>query len=61
MSVQDILQFAASNGFAMVVAAYCLIQNNKTVQENTVVTSKLCSLIDKLCDVMGVDKDSLQD
>lgn len=46
--MEGMLDFIANNGFAIVVAVYMLVVNNKTVRENTEATNKLVSLLEHM-------------
>lgn len=56
-TVNLITSLISSVGFPVVVAGYLLIIQKKTVDENTKVLSKLCGLIDKLMDKLGMEAD----
>ena len=45
MEFNDILGYIANNGFAIVIALYMIVVNNKTVQENTKATDKMNDLL----------------
>lgn len=45
MDIATITQLIGSLGFPIVCCGYMMIKMNKTIEENTKVTNKLCSLI----------------
>lgn len=51
--MEDIMTFVANNGFAIVVACYMLVVNNKTLKENTEATNKLVMLLEHMVDSRG--------
>ena len=53
MEFNDILGYIANNGFAIVIALYMIIVNNKTVQENTKATDKMNDLLERLIIKLG--------
>ena len=46
--MKTLLDFAVSNGFAMVVCLYCLLVNNKTVKDNTEAVNKMIVVLDTM-------------
>lgn len=46
--MEEMLNYIANNGFAIVVAIYMIVVNTKQVQENTQATNKLIDLIERL-------------
>lgn len=54
MDINTILEFVASNGFAIVVAIYCLVKLDKQLQANNETLVKLTTLIEKF---MNKDKE----
>ena len=53
MEFNDILSYIANNGFAIVIALYMIVVNNKTVQENTKATDKMNDLLERLIIKLG--------
>ncbi len=53
MEINEILNFIASNGFAIVIAAYFIINNNKSMQAMNETLIELKTLIQKIAE----DKD----
>lgn len=47
MDINTILEFGASNGFAIVVAIYCLVKLDKQLQIYNETLIKLTTLIEK--------------
>lgn len=45
--MEEMLNYIANNGFAIVVAIYMIVVNTKQVQENTQATNKLIDLIER--------------
>lgn len=55
--MNEMIDFIANNGFAIVVAVYMLVVNNKTVKENTEATNKLVTLLEHMLDGRSVSNE----
>lgn len=50
----ELLTMVTNNGFAIAMAIYMVVVNNKTVQQNTEAVTKMIIMLENLTDRIGV-------